>query len=163
MTPELFQRRAKAARDLRNILANREQEKQQKIRKEQKNQTRRPRGGEKCLKKERADRELARKNADQKVDELLAGGLAAALKTKGKTHEKKLKALLDKHFFTIETPPVASPGLPEGDEKVDVDEENLKLLPPREPHWHDGGPSSFFEISAWHVERGPTERRREEP
>jgi hypothetical protein len=32
---------------------------------------------------------------------------------------------LDKHFFTIETPPVASPGLPEGDGKVD--KENLKV------------------------------------
>jgi hypothetical protein len=36
MSPELLQKRAKAVRDLRNILAKREQEKRQRIRKEQK-------------------------------------------------------------------------------------------------------------------------------
>jgi hypothetical protein len=49
------------------------------------------------------------------------------LNTKGKTHEKKLKAMLHKQLFTIKTPPVASPGLPEDDGKVNVNEENLKL------------------------------------
>jgi hypothetical protein len=127
MSHELLHERVKAVRDLRNILANREQKKRQIIRKEQKIKRDALEAEKKRLKKETADRELARENVDHKVDELLADGLAAALKTKGRTHEKKLKALLDKHFFTIETPPVASPGLPEGDGKVDVDEESLKL------------------------------------
>jgi hypothetical protein len=82
--------------------------------------------------KERADRELvAREDADQKVDVIMADGLAAAFKRKGRTHEKKLKALLDKHFFTIETPPGAPPGLPEDDGKVD--EGNLKVHPEHPP------------------------------
>jgi hypothetical protein len=131
MSPKLLQKRAKAVRDLRNILAKREQEKRQIIRKEQKIKRDALEADEKLLKnrlkKETAARELARENADQKVDALLADGLAAALKTKGRTREKKLKALLDKQFFTIETPPVASPGLPEGDGTVVGDEENLKL------------------------------------
>jgi hypothetical protein len=105
MSPEVLQSRAKAARDL--ILATREQKKRQIIRKEQKNKRDALEAEKKRLKKETADRELARENADHKVDALLADRLAAALKTKGRTHEKKLKALLDKHFFTIETPPVA--------------------------------------------------------
>jgi hypothetical protein len=158
MMPELFQRQAKVARDLRNILADKEQAKQQIMWKEQKIKRDALDAEKDRLKKERADRELPRKDADQKVDDIMAGVLAAALKTKGRTYEKKLKALLDMHFFTIETPLVASPGLPEGDRKVDVNEEN-----PWEPHWHDGRPSSFFEISAWHVARGPTERQRKEP
>jgi hypothetical protein len=131
MSPELLQRQAKAVRDLRNSLAKREQEERQKIRKEQKIKRDALMADEKRLKKllkEETDaRELARENADHKVNAILADGLAAALKTKGRTNEKKLKALLDKQLFTIETPPVASPGLPEGDGKVDVDEENLKL------------------------------------
>jgi hypothetical protein len=131
MTPELFQRQAKAAQDLRTILANREQAKRQKLRKENKSKHDALQAEKHRLIKERADRELARKDADQKVDVILSDGLAAALEKKGRTHEKKLKALLDKHFFTIETPPVASPGLPEGDGKVG--EGNLKVHPEHPP------------------------------
>jgi hypothetical protein len=99
-------------------LANREQAKRQKLRKENKSKRDTLKAEKHRLIKERANRELARKDADQKVDDTLADGLAEALKMKGRTHENKLKALFDKQFFTIEMPPVASPGLPEGDGKV---------------------------------------------
>jgi hypothetical protein len=103
MTPKLFQRWAKATRDLRTILANREQAKRQKLRKENKSKRDALKAEKHRLIKERGDRELARKDADQKVDIILADGLAAALKSQGRTHEKKLKALLhlESQFFNM--------------------------------------------------------------
>jgi hypothetical protein len=50
---------------------------------------------------EKAHMEQSREVADQKVDGLLADGLEAQSKKKGKTHEKRLKTLLDNIFFTL--------------------------------------------------------------
>jgi hypothetical protein len=45
--------------------------------------------------------EQIREAADQKVDSLLADGLAVELRKKGKAHQKRLKTLLEKKFFTL--------------------------------------------------------------
>jgi hypothetical protein len=45
--------------------------------------------------------EQRREAASQKVDGLLADGLAAELRKKGKAHQKRLKTLLEHIFFTI--------------------------------------------------------------
>ena len=45
--------------------------------------------------------EQIRDAADQKVDSLLAGGLGVELRKKGKAHQKRLKNLLEKMFFTL--------------------------------------------------------------
>jgi hypothetical protein len=123
MSPEILQKRAKAVRDLRNSAAKRELEERQKIRKEQKLKRETRMADEqrlkKLLKEATTARELARENADHKVDVLLAEGLAAALKRKGKTHERKLKAMLDKQFFTIAKPPDDTPSLAEVERDVD--------------------------------------------
>jgi hypothetical protein len=56
------------------------------------------------IKKEAAEKarmEQSREAADQKVDGLLAGGLAEELRKKGKAHKKRLKTLLENMFFTM--------------------------------------------------------------
>jgi hypothetical protein len=45
--------------------------------------------------------EQIRDAADQKVDSLLADGLGVELRKKGKAHQKRLKNLLEKMFFTL--------------------------------------------------------------
>jgi hypothetical protein len=50
---------------------------------------------------EKARMEQIREAADQRVDSLLADGLAAEPCKKGKAHQKRLKTLLEQLFFTI--------------------------------------------------------------
>jgi hypothetical protein len=50
---------------------------------------------------EKARMEQIREAADQKVDSLLADGLAVELRKKGKAHQKRLKTLLEHMFFTL--------------------------------------------------------------
>jgi hypothetical protein len=50
---------------------------------------------------EKARMEQSREAADQKVDGLLADGLAEELRKKGKAHQKRLKTLLEHMVFTI--------------------------------------------------------------
>jgi hypothetical protein len=88
MTPGLCERRAKAARDYRTIMANRDKVKRLELRKENKSKRGALEAERRRLIKERADIELARKDTDQKVDAILADGLSAALKRKGRTHER---------------------------------------------------------------------------
>jgi hypothetical protein len=50
---------------------------------------------------EKARMEQIRDAADQKVDSMLADGLAVELRKKGKAHQKRLKNLLETMFFTL--------------------------------------------------------------
>jgi hypothetical protein len=92
---ESFQERAKAQRKVRAAEAERQKEEK-------------PKGRKKCVEAEKArleeikeeevekaHMEQSREATDQKVDGLLANGLAEELTKKGKAHNKRLKTLLE--------------------------------------------------------------------
>jgi acetyl-CoA carboxylase carboxyltransferase component len=116
---ESFQERAKAQRKV--MAAEAEKQKEEKTeRKRKRVEAEKARLEERKKEEvEKARMEQSREAADQKVDGLLADGLAAELRKKDKAHQKRLKTLLENMFFT---PPGQGGGVGESDTAAVPDE-----------------------------------------